>query len=385
MFIISFLKKFFSYFYNHKVVSLLLIYSLLITGWSAYSFKRSQDFYNWIMPRHNFFNNFIKDAGYELSREKGFYCVVDNRCNTIAGIGYFSYNNREINFQNEWVKPQEHLFPDYSQVSSSSIIYDPIFNSISSSFVSQAKTFPTLYGFIGGDKVKVELKQKSNIYTEIEGVYFSTSENKTYKLAGRINSNYDNSTGYNGGNISMNEFENESISGKMDIYSDRPQTINGGNSFALSFDTLLNEPSKLKKLFGTYNSTDGIIYDLYLTQDEGEVDNWKTVTLTGKLYNNNANSQSVFLKVGDKIYHYKNLNKFKDIPNESEIVVTAKARPSYQQEYYVDKNVNCYGPGGCGQPGFNSRDLLFEITDVKIIDQPKPVLITSQASTISSI
>jgi hypothetical protein len=387
MSLVSSLKKPFSYLYNHKFFSLLLIYSLLITGWSIYNFKRNQDFYNWIMPRHNFFNNFIKGAGYELSREKGFYCVIDNRCNTIAEIGYFSYNNREINFQNDWVKPQEHLFPDYSQVSSSSIIIDPIFNSISSSSISPAKKYPTFYGYIGGDKVKLELKQNDSQYNKIEGNYFSTSENKTYKLSGQINSNYDNQTGYNGGNISMNEFESDSITGKMDINSDKPQGINGGYSYGLSFDTLLNDPAKLNKLFGTYTSTDGIMYDLYLTKDEGEIDNWKTETLTGKLYNNNSNWQSVFIKIGDRFYYSKNVNKFKDLPNESNITFTAKTRASYQGDYYNDKSSNCYGGPGCGQSGgqsgFTSKDLLFGITDVKLADQPK-LAPTSNTTTSNS-
>jgi hypothetical protein len=240
------------------------------------------------------------------------------------------------------------------------MIYSPIYTT-SSLAQLPVKKFPTLHGFIGGDKVKVELSVN---FSDINGQYFSTSENKTYRLAGRINSNIDNSTGFNGGNISMNEFENDSISGKMDIYSDKPQGINSGYSFGLSYDTLLNEPSKIKKLFGSYTSTDGIMYDLYLTQDEAEVNNWQTETFVGKLYNNNSNWQSVFVKVGDKYYFSKNTSKFKNIPNGSEVSFTAKTRVSYQGEYYNDAKQNCY-EGGCGQPGYNSKDLLFGISDVK--------------------
>jgi hypothetical protein len=334
------------------------------------------------MPRHNYFNNFIKDNGYELSREKGFYCLIQERCNSNVSLSSFQFNttfgriDKELYFKNDWVKASEHLIPDYSQISSSSIIFDPIVTSMTSDFVSQAKTFPILYGFIGGDKVKVELKQNANNYTNIKGSYYSTSENKTYKLSGRINSNVYNSTGYNGGNISMNEFENDSVSGKVDIYADKPTGINGGYSFGLSFDTLLNDPSKLKKLFGNYTATDGTIYDLYLTQDENEINNWKTETFSGKLYNNNASGQSIFMKVGDKYYFSKNFSKFKDIPNESEITITAKTRPSYQGEYYMDKKTVCYGEGGCGgQPGFNSKDLMFGISDVKVIEKVKPVAV----------
>lgn len=332
------------------------------------------------MPRHNFFNNFIKEHGYELTKEKGFSCVEFNRCNTsYNSIQYYTNGNPyfDINFQTDWVKAKEHLLPDYIQISSSSVVYDPIIISSSSTL---AKTFPTLFGFVGGDKIKMDLNTS---FSDINGSYYSTTENKTYSLKGRINPQVDNSTGFYGANISMNEFENGSISGRFDINSDRPQNVNGGNNYNLSMDVLGSNPENVKKLFGTYSAYDGIQYDLYLTPDTNEIDNWKTETFNGKLYNNNSNWQSVFIKIGDKFYHSKNVNKFKDIPNESEVTFIAKTRPSYQGDYYSDRKANCY-EGGCGQPGFNSRDLLFGISDVKIVDQSKAKLSISQSSLVSS-
>jgi hypothetical protein len=366
----SFIKNLFTKITNHKSLSIALIYAIIITSWSVYSYKQNQTFYNWIIPRYNYFNNFVKDSGYELSREKGFYCVMENRCFSSVGISSFNYYNRETNFQVDWVKAIEHLIPDYSQISSSSMIYDQTSLLISSIQNDQSKTFPRLYGFIGGDKVEVKLKQKQYNNNEIEGSYYSTSENKTYKLIGRINPNTDNMTGFTSGNVSMNEFENDSISGRMDINSDKPQGMNGGGGFGLSFDTLINEPAKIKKLFGNYTSVDGINYDLYLTQDENEIANWSSETFDGKLYNN-SNSQSVFIKVGDKFYHSKITTKFKNFPNESDIIITGKTRQSYQNEYYADKNLNCY-EGGCGgNPGYYSKDLLFSVTDVKLIEHSR--------------
>jgi hypothetical protein len=257
------------------------------------------------------------------------------------------------------------------------MIYYPTFSSISSGFVGQAKDFPVLYGLIGGDKIKVDLKTDYLGSNNLVGSYFSTSENKTYKLSGRMNFEADYSTGYTGGNIALNEFENDSISGKFNINSDKSQGSNGGNNFGLPYDVIYKDPLKIKKLYGNYIAADGNLYDLYLTQDESEIDNWKTVTLTGKLYNNNSNAQSVFLKVGDNYYYSKNPNKFKNIPNESEVTITTKTRPSYQSEYYMDRKNTCY-EGGCGQPGYNSKELMFNTTEVISLE---PVVVTKSSLT----
>lgn len=371
--VIFFIKKLFSILINYKFLAILSIYSIIFTSLSVYYYNTN------FKPRLSYLENTIRMYGLDYQDGRGVYCVVESGCNK-------SINTREMITNISSFKDSGSINPFNTSGVFNTIdaVSSQTFQSIASSSTSviEPKAFPTFYGFIGGDKIKLDLKQTYTNGNNIEGNYFSASENKTYKLAGRINSNFDNSTGYNGGNISMNEFENESISGKMDIYSDKPQNLNSGNNFVLSNEVLMNNPSKYKKLFGTYNSTDGIQYDLYLTQDEAEIDNWKTEKLLGKLYNNNANGQSVFLKVGDKYYYSKNLNKFKNIPNESEVTVTTKARLSYQSDYYMDRKNTCTD-GGCNQPGFNSKDLMFNTTEVTY---NKPVeTLKSNSMAISSI
>jgi hypothetical protein len=361
MSIVSLLQKPFLYLFNRKLVLLLLVYSVVSTSSFAIFYFTNQK------PRLSYLENTIRSQGLDYQDGRGVYCVVENGCYNFVQTRMLISNLLGMKDANS-VNPFNAPGINYSYQPSSVIALPPdiVNNNISSQSYSNPydnKTWPVYYGFVGGDKVKVELNSSMN---DIKGNYFSTSENKTYKLAGRINSNVDTQTGYNGGGISMNEFENDSISGKMDIYSDKPQGINGGYNYGLPYEKLIGEPAKLKKLFGNYTSTDGIMYDLYLTQDEDEINNWKTETFTGKLLSNNSNWQTVFIKVGEKYYHTKNVNKFKDIPNESNVTFTAKTRPSYQQDYYSDKNSNCYAGGGpmCGQ-GFTSKDLLFGVGDVK--------------------
>lgn len=343
--------------FKHKFTVIITLYAVALTGFGFYTYQNNQNYYNYAQTRMSYFENTIRNYGLDYKNDKGIYCVAENRCDwgAVNVLGANSKNEAYVvpNIVNPW----NHLYPEWPQ-SSSQVAYIPP----QDKGLYQQNWKPVMYGWIGGNRVQFDFEITDDI---VSGKYYSTLEEKYYDISGKVNYNIDQQTGFNGASMAFNELENGRLTGKFDVPSEAPGSQCCGFNIPANVFRRKGDGSDgivLRTLSGYFTGTDNTQYDVYLSIDKSEIDNWKTKSFTGKVMNNNS-SQSVFIQVGEKYYFTKNMLKFKAVPNGSEVSFNAKTRKVSQGDYYYDKsNVN-YFQGGPGS-GFNSSDILFEITDI---------------------
>jgi hypothetical protein len=347
--------------FKHKFIIFITLYAVGLTGFGFYTYHSNQNYYNYAQTRMSYFENTIRNYGLDFKNDKGIYCVAENRCDWNAFNLLGAYAKNEAYVVPSVVNPWNHLQPDYSQMSSIAQYAPPPQD------LYQQNWKPVMYGWIGGNKVQFDFEIVDD---QISGKYFSTLKEKNYDISGRVNYQNDDRTGFAGSAMTFNELEGGRLTGRFEIGSEKPGSQCCGSNIPANIFRRKGDGSDgivLKTLSGYYTGNDNVQYDVYLSTDQKEIDNWKSKPFSGKLLNNNAN-QSVFIQVGEQYYFTKNMSKFKNIPNGSNISFVAKTRKATQGDFYTDKNVRTnFVDGGYGA-SYNSNDLLFEIIDITYVE-----------------
>ena len=246
-------------------------------------------------------------------------------------------------------------------------LYQSSFNNNSN---NDKQPLPNLYGWIGGNQIKMELYKYG--HNDIVGKYFSALENKTFEVNGTVSE----AIQYQGNLASMDlvDRDNGKVVGKFRFNTEQPQG-SPNPVFGLDIENRSNTGGglrfrDLRGLSGEYTDLENNNYDVYLTTNEDEVKNWKVVTIEGELiksnnqYNQNGgNSRFVFIKQKDgKYIAARDMLKFDKFSTGSKVSVTGKIR-----KYNQGSNLTV---GQCGQAvdsckNYSAKEGIFNITEVK--------------------
>ena len=308
-------------------------------------------------------------------------------------FGFYQYNSKW-----QQIKLKDIAVKDLADFKTQSIIKKPINQDVAQSSDNQSKSvaqssssisvlsivedqqtqiLPKLYGWIGGNQIQMTLTKTG--FNTIKGQYYSSLENKTFQVEGSISQPDAQQRGEGGfvsypqslQILSLTDIDNNKSVGKFRFNAQVPQATYYPNVGIDIENQKTNIRFKnLTGLSGNYIDLNNTNYDVYLTTDQDEINNWKVVTISGtilKLDYNNLQSEpkSVFIIQGDnKPIMARDIAKFDKIADGMKVSVTGKIRR--YNESQIKSKCEQYNNQPC--KNYEAKEGIFNITEAKQIN-----------------